>query len=97
MDICDAMCDRFGQERDKEVLMDFLKLKQYGSVEEYMARFEEQRALVMDLLPDADEDFFVAAFLSGLKRDYLPLMKSFNPMHKILMVTANPDPLSILF
>lgn len=29
--------------------------------------------------PDADEDFFVAAFLSGLKRDYLPLMKSFNP------------------
>lgn len=27
------------------------------------------KALVMDLLPDADEDFFVAAFLSGLKRD----------------------------
>lgn len=31
VDICDAMCDRFGQERDKEVLMDFLKLKQYAS------------------------------------------------------------------
>lgn len=44
-----------------------------------MDRFEEQRALVMDLLPDADEDFFVAAFLSGLKRDYLPLIQSFNP------------------
>lgn len=61
------MCRRFGEKTRSDVIEEFNKLKQNGTVEEYQTRFEELRSLLSLSHPYLDEEYFVSSFISGLE------------------------------
>ena len=60
------ICNRFGEKTRTNVIEEFNKLKQKGSVEEYQVRFDELRSLLSLSHPCLDEAYFVSSFISGL-------------------------------
>ena len=58
---------------------DFNKLQQTGSLDEYLERFEELKALMIQRTPALPDVFFVDSFISGLKPQLKPFVKVLNP------------------
>jgi hypothetical protein len=59
--------DRFYDRSAYEVIGEFHNLKQTGSVNEYVDKFEELVGLVRRNNPTLPEEYFICSFVSGLK------------------------------
>ncbi|XP_074305558.1 uncharacterized protein LOC141640775 [Silene latifolia] len=73
------LCARFREETDSNVVEQFNKLHQTGSIDEYIDSFENLRGLMFQinlLLPD---QYFLDSFVGGLKPVTKPFVKAFRP------------------
>lgn len=61
------VCHRFAAKSKIEITETFRNLKQYGSVDSYIDKFEETMALVKRSNPTLTGDYFLDYFISGLK------------------------------
>jgi len=73
------VCGRFKKDLGSRVVEDFNKLQQTGSLDEYLERFEELKALMIQRTPALPDVFFVDSFISGLKPQLKPFVKVLNP------------------
>ncbi|OIT37800.1 putative mitochondrial protein [Nicotiana attenuata] len=64
---CMDICRRFGHIRPLDIIDEFSKLGQEGSIEAYQEKFEELRIHMMMINPHLNELHFVASFVSGLR------------------------------
>ena len=58
---------------------DFNRLQQTGTLDEYIAKFEELKALLLMSSPTMPESYFLESFIGGLKAAVKPLVRAFNP------------------
>nr|XP_027093474.1 uncharacterized protein LOC113713862 [Coffea arabica] len=75
----DLMCERFSGKGSRDVVEEFNKLQQKGTIEEYEEKFEELKTLMLLRNPKLDELYFVSSFVSGLKEEIRPMVKMFKP------------------
>ncbi|XP_027183811.1 uncharacterized protein LOC113782099 [Coffea eugenioides] len=75
----ELLCERFSGGSSRDIVEEFNKLQQRGSVEEYEEKFEELKTLMLMKNPRLDELYFVSSFISGLKEDIKPMVKMFKP------------------
>nr|XP_027126124.1 uncharacterized protein LOC113742491 [Coffea arabica] len=75
----DLLCERFASKASRDVVEEFNKLQQRGTVEEYEEKFEELKTLMVLRNPKLDELYFVSSFISGLKEEIRPMVKMFKP------------------
>lgn len=66
-DFCTMVCQRFAIKSNVEITDTFRNLKQYGSVDSYIDKFEELVPLVKRNKPHLNEEYFLEYFISGLK------------------------------
>lgn len=52
------------------MIEEFGKIKQKGTVEEYIDKFEELRAVVIGQIPQATEQYYISVFVSRLKEEF---------------------------
>lgn len=76
---CELLNERFAEKGGRDVVEEFNKLRQNGSVEEYQEKFEELKSLMLMKNPKLDEQYFVSSFISGLKDEIRPMVKMFKP------------------
>jgi len=62
-----------------DIIEEFNKLKQTGSVESYQMRFEKLRSLMIQHNPYLSETYFVSSYLSGLNDELRPMVKVLRP------------------
>lgn len=72
--------DRFEEEERENLVGDFNKLKQDGSVESYKIQFEQLKAFVLQNNRGLTEDYFVKSFLSGLKDEIRSMVMMMRPL-----------------
>ncbi len=60
-------CKRFDNKGLNDVVEEFNKLTQHGSVEEYQEQFEDLWARLLTTKSNFTQDYFLSSFLSGLK------------------------------
>ncbi|XP_074313633.1 uncharacterized protein LOC141648817 [Silene latifolia] len=73
------LCIRFKEAIDSNVVEEFNKLSQTGSLEDYLDSFEHLKGLMLQrnrLLPD---QYFLDSFVGGLKPAVKPFVKAFKP------------------
>ena len=63
-----------------DTVEEFNKLKMQGSVEDYLRRFEELKALIGAAHLSLPESYFVLSFISGLKDDLRSIVKMLGPV-----------------
>ncbi|KAL4319829.1 hypothetical protein GQ457_18G007350 [Hibiscus cannabinus] len=73
------LCHRFSDRTDIDVIEEFNKLIQKGSVEEYQEKFEELKPYIIQQNPYQGEPYFVSSFLSGLKEELRHRVKVHSP------------------
>lgn len=71
--------DRFMEEEGENLIGDFNKLKQEGTVEEYRSRFEALKAFMIQGNKALIEDYFIKSFLSGLKDELRSMVMMMKP------------------
>ena len=59
--------DRFNEISSYEVIGHFHNLKQQGSVQDYVEKFEDLMGQVKRTNPSLPDEYFVSSFISGLK------------------------------
>ncbi|KAE8696106.1 hypothetical protein F3Y22_tig00110676pilonHSYRG00061 [Hibiscus syriacus] len=74
-DLCHKFCDK----AFVDIVEEFTKLVQKGSVEEYQDRFEELQPHMLLQNPTLGEEFFVSLFISGLRDDIKHRVKALDP------------------
>ena len=67
-EFAEELCERFGDRGLSDVVDEFNKLKQVGTVLDYQLRFEELKALMLNHNPYLTEAYFVSCFLKWLER-----------------------------
>ncbi|XP_052201138.1 uncharacterized protein LOC127807380 [Diospyros lotus] len=75
----EELCGRFGEKNMTDMVEEFNKLRQQGSIEDYLRRFEELRAVIGIAHPSLSETYFVSSFISGLKDDMRSVVKMLAP------------------
>ncbi|XP_039011243.1 uncharacterized protein LOC120140328 [Hibiscus syriacus] len=73
------LCHRFCDKAFVDIVEEFTKLVQKGSVEEYQDRFEELQPHMLLQNPTLGEEFFVSLFISGLRDDIKHRVKALDP------------------
>ncbi|KAL4342588.1 hypothetical protein GQ457_08G027580 [Hibiscus cannabinus] len=63
------ICQRFCDKTYSDIVEEFNKLVQKGSVKEYQEKFEELRPFMLQYNCYLDEGYFISSFISGLKED----------------------------
>ena len=71
------LCERFSGKGSLDIVEEFNKLQQKGTVEEYEEKFEELKTLMLTRNPKLDKSYFVSSFVSGLKNEIKPMVKMF--------------------
>ena len=71
--------ERFGDKNMIDLIEEFNKLKQVGSVLEYQTKFEEIKSLMVITNPTLSEAYFVSSFISGLSDEVRPTVKMLQP------------------
>ena len=64
------VCSRFRDDLGSNVVEDFNNLQQVGTLDEYLTRFEELKALLLGRNPTMPDTYFLESFLRGLKTCY---------------------------
>ncbi|XP_027120880.2 uncharacterized protein [Coffea arabica] len=75
----DLLCKRFADSICKDVVEEFNKLRQEGSIEEYQEKFEELKPLMLIKIRNLDENYFISNFISGLKEEIKPMIRMLKP------------------
>nr|XP_016449252.1 PREDICTED: uncharacterized protein LOC107774272 [Nicotiana tabacum] len=77
----EEICKRFeGASNSKfNLIGEFKKVEQKGTVDEYLERFEDLKAWVLIRNPTIPEDFFLEFFVEGLKEEIRHTIKMLNP------------------
>ena len=57
----------------------FNRLQQTGTLDDYIAKFKELKALFLMTNPTMPESYFLESFIGGLKAAVKPLVRAFNP------------------
>ncbi|XP_039027637.1 uncharacterized protein LOC120161466 [Hibiscus syriacus] len=73
------LCHRFSDRSFYDIVEEFTKLTQKGSIEDYQERFEELQPHMLLQNPTLSEDFFVSLFISGLRDDIKHRVKALDP------------------
>ncbi|XP_071913949.1 uncharacterized protein [Coffea arabica] len=73
------LCERFSGKGSLDIIEEFNKLQQVGTVEENEEKFEELKTLMLTKNPKLDESYFISSFTSGLKEEIKPMVKMFKP------------------
>jgi len=73
------VCGRFKEDLGCKVVEDFSKVQQNGALDEYLEKFEELKAVMLQRTPALPDVFFVDSFISGLKPQLKPFVKALNP------------------
>ncbi|OIS98583.1 hypothetical protein A4A49_06904 [Nicotiana attenuata] len=76
---CMDICRRSSHIRPLDIIDEFSKLRQEGSIEGYQEKFEELRIHMMMINSHLSELHFVASFVSGLKSEIKHLVRIYNP------------------
>ncbi|XP_057770821.1 uncharacterized protein LOC130990618 [Salvia miltiorrhiza] len=77
MDVVEA---RFEDLNEGKIVMEFKNLKQTGTYEEYVEKFEELRAcLLLSNSMSYSEEYFIASFISGMSEELQGFMLLFKP------------------
>lgn len=71
--------ERFMEEEGENLVGDFNKLQQDGSVEEYRSKFDELKAFMLQGNRSLSEDYFIRSFLSGLKEELKSMVMIMRP------------------
>ena len=74
------VCNRFKEELGNKVVEDFHRLQQWGSVDDYLEKFEELKSLMLQKTPVLPDDYFIASFIAGLKPHLKAFVKALNPL-----------------
>ena len=69
------MCERFRERRTIDIVEEFNKLRQMGTMHEYQLKFEELKSLMLNKNPYMTEEYFVLNFISGLNDDLRSMVK----------------------
>lgn len=77
----DVVTDRFSMVGEENIIGEFNKLKQDGTVEEYQERFEELKSFMLNMNRSLTEDYFVKSFLSGLKEEIRHMVYMLRPVN----------------
>ncbi|XP_060178154.1 uncharacterized protein LOC132608099 [Lycium barbarum] len=77
----EEICKRFeGSENSKlNLIREFKKIEQKGTVDEYLEKFEELKTWVLIRNPSIPEEFFLEFFIEGLKDDIRHTVKLLDP------------------
>ncbi|XP_027124419.1 uncharacterized protein [Coffea arabica] len=75
----DLLCKRFTDSICKDIVEEFNKLQQGGSVREYQEQFEELKPLMLIKNRNLDENYFISSFISGLKEEIKPMLRMLKP------------------
>ena len=62
----EEICERFGDRGLVDIVKEFNKLRQKGSVLDYQLKFEELKSLMLNHNPHLTKAYFVSSFISGL-------------------------------
>ena len=73
------VCARFRDELGSQVVEEFNKLTQTGSIDDYLEKFEELKSLLQIRNPLLPTDYFVDSFMGGLHHKSNPLQRPLNP------------------
>ncbi|KAE8726097.1 Laccase-6 [Hibiscus syriacus] len=73
------ICHRFSDRSFCDIVEEFTKLTQKGSVEDYQEKFEELQPYMLLQNPTLTEEFFVSLFISGLRDDIKHRVKALDP------------------
>ncbi|XP_039062791.1 uncharacterized protein LOC120207396 [Hibiscus syriacus] len=73
------LCHRFGDKNYSDIIEEFNKLMQKGSVEEYQDNFEELKPYLLQQNMYLGEDYFVSSFVSSLKEELKHKVKVLEP------------------
>lgn len=57
------------------VIGDFYKLTQEGTLSDYQEQFEELRLMMLKINLMLDEAYFISSFISGLNEELRPIIK----------------------
>ncbi|XP_027172283.1 uncharacterized protein LOC113771935 [Coffea eugenioides] len=63
----------------RDIVEEFNKLQQVGTVEVYQEKFEELKTLMLIQNPSFSEEYFISSFTSGLKEELKPMVKMLKP------------------
>jgi len=74
-----GLCKRFGERRMVDIVEEFNKLKQIGTIIEYLLKFEELKSLMLHRNPYLTNEYFVLSFISGLSDDLRSMVEMMRP------------------
>ncbi|XP_026415231.1 uncharacterized protein LOC113310676 [Papaver somniferum] len=94
------ICSHFQELGHDDIVGEFNKLSQVGTVSEYQEIFEEFKALMLAKNKHLTEDYFTSSFISGLKEELRIVVQMFSPatlekaiylarMHEMLLDSSN--------
>jgi len=75
----EGLCERFWERSMADVMEEFNKLKQEGTVVEYQVQFEEP-SMVCTVQPWLTEQYLVSNFISELREELQPMVKMMMPL-----------------
>jgi len=73
------LCARFKDNLGSKIVEEFNRLHQVGSLDDYIAKFEELKALLQLRNPTMPELYFLESFIGGLTATAKPIMRAFKP------------------
>ncbi|KAL4348329.1 hypothetical protein GQ457_17G014550 [Hibiscus cannabinus] len=73
------LCHRFSDKNCSDIIEEFNKLIQKGSVEDYQGKFEERKPYMLLYNVSLEEGYFVSSFVSGLKEELKHRVKVHEP------------------
>jgi len=73
------MYARFKDSLGSKVVEDLNRLQQVRTLDEYLAKFEELKALLLIRNPTMPNSYFLESFIGGLKPAVKPLVRASNP------------------
>ncbi|KAH9615398.1 hypothetical protein KSS87_015381, partial [Heliosperma pusillum] len=73
------LCARFKEDIAGNVVEEFNKLRQTGTIDDYLDAFENLKGLMIQRNPLLPEQYFLDSFIGGLKSSLKPFVKAFKP------------------
>jgi len=70
---------RFKDDLNGKVIEDFNRLQLEGNLDEYLAKFEELKALTMVRTPQMPDTYFLGSIIGGLKPATKPFVRATHP------------------
>ena len=78
-DFAQGLCERFGEQGRWDVVQEFNRLRQEGTVLEFQAKFEELKFRMINKNPYLNEEYFVSSFIGGLNDELRSAVQVLRP------------------